>query len=87
MVLWTISASYLGTGIVFLIVFQLTTHRISRRLHDVSVDVMMRLATGGAAIVTRKIAVGITLLYAWILWPAILVSYICDLRAEKLEKK
>jgi hypothetical protein len=87
MIFGIIIASYLGSGIVFRIVFQLATRRISRRLHDVSVDVMMRLATGGAAIVTRKIAIGITLLYAWTLWPAILVAYINDLRTEKLEKK
>ncbi len=87
MILWIIVASYLAVGAIFLIVFQLATHRIGKRLHDVSVDVMMRLATGGAAIVTQKIAIIITLIYAWVLWPSILVAYIRDSLAEKQEKK
>jgi hypothetical protein len=86
MMLAIIVASYLGAGIVFLAVFQLATHRISQRLHDVSVDVMMKLATTGAGIVTQKLAVVITLLYAWIFWVAVLVGFLSD-KSSKLEKK
>jgi hypothetical protein len=80
-----ILASYLGAGILFLALFQLITHRISQRLHDVSVDVMMKLATGGAGLVTQRIAIVITLTYAWVFWPAILIAFIRD--SGKPEKK
>jgi hypothetical protein len=85
MILLWIVLSYLAIGILFLAVFQLATHRISQRLHDVSTDVMMKLATNGAALVTQKIAVAITLIYAWVFWPAILVGFISE--TVKLEKK
>lgn len=80
-------ASYLIAGIIFLIIFQLTTHRITQRLHDVSVDVMMKLAGTGAMAVTRKMAVGITLIYAWVAWVAVLIAFINDVRSEGAEKK
>ena len=85
MTLIWILLSYLGIGILFLVVFQLTTHRISQRLHDVSVDVMMRLATGGAGLVTQRLAVVITLIYAWLFWVAVLIGFISD--SVKSEKK
>lgn len=76
--------SYLMLGILFLTIFQLTTHRIKQRLFDVSVDVMMKLASTGAGVVTQKLAVVITLIYAWVAWPAILLAYISDsVRSEK----
>jgi fucose permease len=85
MILLWILLSYLVIGIFFLAIFQLTTHRISQRLHDVSTDVMMKLATNGAALVTQKIAVIITLAYAWVFWPVVLIGFISDSR--KPEKK
>ena len=85
-VLWILLA-YLAAGILFLVAFQLTTHRISQRVHDVSVDVMMRLATSGAGLVTQRIAVIITLIYAWVFWPTILIAFVSDYRKGKPEKK
>jgi hypothetical protein len=85
MILLWFMLAYLVAGIIFLAVVQLATHRISQRLHDVSVDVMMKLATGGAGLVTQKIAVAITLIYAWVFWPVVMVGFISD--SVKLEKK
>jgi hypothetical protein len=47
----------------------------------------MKLATGGAGLVTQRIAIVITLIYAWVFWPTILISFVSDYRKGKPEKK
>lgn len=78
---------YLGIGLLFLVVFQLTTHRIGKRLADVVADVQTRLMSAGGTMVSPKVAVVITLLYAWIAWVFVLFSYIMDEHDRKQEKK
>ena len=82
-----VTGSYLLAGAIFLTVFQLRTHRIGKRMQDVSLEVQTRIAVAGSVAVPPKAAIIITLLYAWIFWVAVLIGYISDSRKYRPEKK
>lgn len=65
-------AIYLAVGIIALIMFDLVTKRLRRRLRDAAYDAQLKLEVG------TKASIILTVLALWIFWPAPICGALYD---------
>ena len=82
--------SYLGAGLLFLVVFELTTKRFRSNLKESTIEAQVKIANfsgtfnsiAGAAgqmppgVVGRRTATIALLLTSWLFWPFVLAGYL-----------
>jgi hypothetical protein len=65
-ILWLVIAAYLAVGVLVLVIFDLITKRIRRKIHDAATETSIRLITG------KKTSMTVFVLTMWVFWPAVL---------------
>lgn len=68
MTIWTVLGLYLVAGIIALILLDLITGRIRKRIKIASFDTQEKMTAKGSYIGTKQ-AMIITVLALWVLWP------------------
>ncbi len=96
-ILFYIIAVYLALGALFLILFNLRTHRIKRNLDDAVAEAQVKITNASMTfngmagpagqmppvIAGKKVIVVLLLLASWLTWPLVLIGYIKSKRGEE----
>lgn len=82
-VMFAVIGAYLVIGIFVLVVFDILTKRIRKRILDAAADTQIKVASanpfmgrGMEMLIGRKTALVLTVLAMWAFWPAVLYGYI-----------
>lgn len=68
-----ILVSYFGSGVLFLVLFDIITGRIRRRLSSASIDTQVRMTRAGLYLGV-KTGIIMFVVTMWLFWPAVLVG-------------
>jgi hypothetical protein len=69
----TVIGLYLVFGAVFLAVFELTTHRVTRKLDDSAYETQNIMGGAGVPLRTRSAKI-VILVVTYLFWPAVIVG-------------
>lgn len=76
--MFAIFLAYLVIGAAFLLVLDLLSGRIRRKLDSATRETQYQIATVNNAPTGRKTALVVILLATWLLWPVVLAGWITD---------
>lgn len=76
-VVWIVVLGYFSVGIISLLVLDLVTNRVKRRLVPASYETREKLAVSGYYLGART-ALVVTLLALWLLWPAVIYAAVVN---------